>query len=266
MRYILIFLLCLSTPVAAATPDTVAREKMLSADVLIAGEVHDNPHHHQQQEALARQFKPAAIVFEMLSPGLAARVTPTLRNDAEALGKALRWAEMGWPDFAMYHPIFTAAPEARIYGAHLPRDRAREAMQAEIADVFGEDAALYGLDADLPEDQMQARTALQMEAHCNALPEEMLPAMVGIQRLRDATLARAALRALDETDGPVLVITGNGHARKDWGMPAYLERVRPGLAVFSLGQIEEGNRANGTFDMVLSAPPAERPDPCLAFK
>jgi hypothetical protein len=25
-----------------------------------------------------------------------------------------------WPDFSMYHPIFTAAPEAAIYGALVP--------------------------------------------------------------------------------------------------------------------------------------------------
>ena len=35
------------------------------------------------------------------------------------------------------------------------------------------------------------------------------------------------------------VITGNGHARRDHGMPAYLARVAPDLTVYVLGQTED---------------------------
>jgi uncharacterized iron-regulated protein len=89
-------------------------------DVAILGEVHDNPAHHAEQAAQVARLQPASIVFEMLSEAQAERVTPALRGDAEALGAALGWAESGWPDFSMYHPIFTAAPEAAIYGALVP--------------------------------------------------------------------------------------------------------------------------------------------------
>jgi uncharacterized iron-regulated protein len=105
---------------------------------------------------------------------------------------------------------------------------------------------------------------MQFEAHCEALPEEMLPVMVDLQRLRDAVLARAVKRALDETGGPVAVIAGNGHARKDWGAPAALGRVSD-VPVFALGIVEPGGE-EGAFDAVETVPAVEREDPCEVFR
>ena len=254
-----------AVPLWAAVPDALT-DRMRAAQVVVLGEVHDNPAHHDAQAAIIAALQPAALVFEMLTPAQAARVTPDNRNDAAALAGALDWAESGWPDFDMYHPLFTAAPGARIHGAAVPRAEARAAMQQGVADHFGADAGSYGLRQPLPPAQQQAREAMQMAAHCDALPEEMLPGMVALQRLRDAELARAALRALDETGGPVAVITGNGHARRDWGVPAHIARVRPGAAVFALGQGEAGVVPAGGFDAVLFAAPVARPDPCDSFR
>ncbi|MBC7133358.1 MAG: ChaN family lipoprotein [Roseovarius sp.] len=235
-------------------------------DVVILGEVHDNPAHHAEQAARVAALVPRALVLEMLTPEQAARIRPELIADAEAMAGLLGWAESGWPDFAMYHPIFAAAPGARIYGAQVTREAARAVFETGPAEAFGPEAAAYGLTDPLPEAEQAAREALQMAAHCDALPEEMLPGMVAVQRLRDAVLARAVMQALAETGGPVAVITGNGHARRDWGVPAYLARIAPGLDVFVLGQTEEGAPLEGGFDAVISAPAVDRPDPCAAFR
>lgn len=251
--------LALTVALCAAVP-------LAAQDVAILGEVHDNPAHHAEQAAQVSRLQPAAIVFEMLTEEQAARVTPELRADAEALAEALDWAESGWPDFTMYHPIFTAAPEAAIYGALVPRDAARAVFDTGPAEAFGPEAARYGLDRDLDPAEQTTREAMQMAAHCDALPEEMLPGMVAVQRLRDAMLARAVIRALEETGGPVAVITGNGHARRDWGVPAVLAEVAPDLDVWVLGQTEDGRPLEGGFDAVKSAPKVERPDPCAAFQ
>jgi len=139
-------------------------------------------------------------------------------------------------------------------------------MKDGIATWFGPDADVYGLSKPLPEEQQTAREAMQMQAHCNALPEVMLPIMVDLQRLRDAALARAALRALDQTGGPVVVISGNGHARRDWGAPSYIAELRPMVRQFALGQTEEDDSPDPSFDAVVSAPSVARDDPCKAFK
>ena len=84
-------------------------------------------------------------------------------------------------------------------------------------------------DASLSLSALAERLNMQMDAHCGALPEEMLGGMVEAQRLRDAALAEGVLAALAESSGPVVVITGNGHARLDWGAPRMLERARPDI-------------------------------------
>ncbi len=249
-----------------ATPLDAGPLREVAADVFLLGEVHDNPAHHRVQAEAVGDLAPAALVFEMLTPAQAERVTPDMRDDAEALAKALDWAESGWPDFAMYHPIFTAAPEAAVYGASVPREDTREAMQIGVPRAFGNGAERYGLAHDVDTEQLADRLNLQMNAHCGALPLDLLPAMVDLQRLRDAVLARAALTALEETGGPVAIITGNGHARKDWGVPSYLARVAPEVTVFTLGQGEDGGVPDGGFDMVLDAPGVDREDPCAVFE
>jgi uncharacterized iron-regulated protein len=241
------------------------------ADVVILGEVHDNPHHHLVQAEMLRRLSaagraPGAVIYEMLTEDQANAVTPDLVADPVAMERALGWADSGWPDFAMYHPIFAALPEVPVRGAAVPRAETRAVMEAGLAGAFGPNAALYGLDRPLPEEDQDAREVLQHAAHCEALPADMLPVMVDIQRLRDARLAQVALAALDEHGAPVVVITGNGHARTDWGVPAALALVRPGLRVFTVLQGEEGGAPEGGGDLSLTdAPAPERDDPCAAF-
>lgn len=235
-------------------------------DVMILGEVHDNPAHHMVQAERVAAFQPRAIVFEMLTEAQAAQVTPDLRGDAVALADALDWDKSGWPAFEMYYPIFMAAPGAAILGAHVPREAAQSVFAGDLAAAFGPEAARYGLTRDLPDEEQAAREALQMEAHCDALPLDILPGMVAVQRLRDAVLARAVVQAMEATGGPVAVITGNGHARRDWGVPSYLAEVAPGLEIRVLGQTEDGHPLDGGFDEVLSAPGVDRPDPCAVFQ
>jgi uncharacterized iron-regulated protein len=139
-------------------------------------------------------------------------------------------------------------------------------MAEGMASAFRGDADVYGLTTVLPEEQQAEREALQLAAHCDAMPAEMLPVMVDIQRLRDAELAYSAVQAFEAHGGQVVVITGNGHARMDWGAPVYLMAAAPGLRVMSLGQGEEGVPPSGLFDVVESAPEVDRGDPCAAFR
>jgi uncharacterized iron-regulated protein len=111
-------------PVLSAA-DAVAR--IGAAEIVILGEVHDNPAHHAVQDAVIAAG-PTAIVFEMITAAEAALVTPDLAVEAGALSDTLDWAASGWPDFAMYAPLFAHAVRAAIYGAQVPRDAAQEAF------------------------------------------------------------------------------------------------------------------------------------------
>lgn len=234
-----------------------------SVDVVFLGEVHDNPAHHEHQVAALLAIKPKAVVFEMLTAEIAKKVTPELLGNKDKLDAALDWANSGWPSFDMYFPVFVASAEAAIYGAQVPRDAAiAAAMGGDVAASFGARAQEFGLLEDLPAEQQAEREAMQLASHCNALPEEMLPGMVLAQRMRDAALARAATEALEATGGPVAVITGNGHARTDWGAAALMGE---GVSVLSVGQFENAAEGPQPFDLWLVTEAAERDDPCAAF-
>ena len=245
--------------VVAETPQVLT-----TADVVFLGEVHDNPAHHARQAELVAELAPQALVFEMLSEAQALLITPDMMTQPDVLAETVNWARSGWPDFAMYAPIFAAAPEAAVFGAHVPRDQTRKAAFEGVDAIFP-DAARFGLHDPLPEDEQTQREALQLVAHCNAMPGDMLPVMVDIQRLRDAALARAVYQAISSGATPVVVITGNGHARTDWGAPRVLRDVLPDMRIASLGQGEIGSDVQGTFDVAETTPGVDREDPCAAF-
>jgi uncharacterized iron-regulated protein len=255
-----------AAPALAAPAGPGALDALPPADVVILGEVHDNPAHHANQARAVAALKPAALVFEMLTPDQAGRVTPENRRDPDLLSAALGWEASGWPDFAMYWPVFDAAPEAAVVGAAIPRD----VLFAAVADgpaaaMPPADVARFGLDRPLPPAEQAAREARQMDAHCDAIPETALPGMVMAQRLRDAAFADAAARAFDETGGPVAVITGTGHADRLRGIPAALALARPDLSVLSVGQVEADPGPDAPFDLWIVTDPAPRDDPCAAF-
>lgn len=253
----------------AATPvladDVLAA--LRGADIAILGEVHDNPVHHRIQADLVEALRPRAVVFEMFGPDAAAAANALGRRDPDALQAALDWDSGGWPDFAIYAPIFAAAGDVPLYGAALPRDQVRRAVSEGAAAMMGSDSERFGLKIPLAPNIQAEREALQMDAHCDALPENLLPGMVEAQRLRDAAFARTALKALEVQGPPVVVITGNGHARRDWGMPAAIANAAPGVSVVSLGLVEVGNSdlSFGQFDVVSITEQAERSDPCAGF-
>ena len=254
----------LMQPAAAVEIDTGDLVRLPQADVVILGEVHDNSEHHRNQALAVGAISPRALVFEMLTPAQAARA-PAGRSDRAAMESALDWAGSGWPDFSMYHPIFLSAPRAQVFGGDLPPGEVSRSVTDGAAAVFGAQAARYGLTVSLAPEDQAAREADMQASHCDALPVEALPGMVQAQRLRDAVLARAVVKAFQATGGPVVLITGNGHARRDQGVPAVLARAMPELSVLSVGQLEGSAGAAPPFDRWIVTPTVPRDDPCDAF-
>jgi uncharacterized iron-regulated protein len=255
----------LAAPLWAASFPADVLARMRDADVVLLGEVHDNPAHHALQAEALEALRPPAVVWEMLSPETAARFQAGWLDDPEHMAQALDWAAREWPGFDLYQVVLKAARGSAIYGGLVPRQKVQAVIDSGIAVVFGSQAAKYGLMIPLAPADQAAREAEQLAAHCDAIPVAQLPVMVAIQRLRDAVLAQAVITAMDETGGPVVVITGNGHARTDQGIPEVLARVAPGLRVFALGQSEDG-AITGSFDAVVDSPAVERPDPCEVFR
>ncbi|WP_299367518.1 ChaN family lipoprotein [uncultured Tateyamaria sp.] len=230
-------------------------------DVLILGEFHDNPRHHAVQADALRVIRPRAVVFEMLTPDEAQALDAIARDHAAMVAASQGYH---WSNIADYADVLAASPV--IVGAALPRDAVRAAFGDGAAAVFGPDAGVYGLTKPLAAEEQEIRELGQFDAHCDAMPLDLMSGMVEAQRLRDAAFARTVVAALDRYGSPVVLITGNGHARLDWGVPAALARARPDLSVTSVGQGERQEPPEGVFSWTLNGAPApDRGDPCAAF-
>lgn len=261
---------------APITPQTLA-ERLAGADIAILGEIHDNPRHHMRQAWLVERIAPAGIAFEMI-PEASEEGIAVFRaggGTARAVGPAIGWDRLGWPDWSHYAPILEAAEDAYIAGGGVSRVRIRKAMEAGAASAFGTGAAAYGLAAGLDPRAETAAVAEMIAAHCGHLPASAARPMIEAQRLRDARFAHAARRARAVGGGNAVLITGNGHARTDWGVPQALASSEPELSVLSLGQVEVRSDVTsaeayppGTlpYDYVWFSEPAERGDPCAAFR
>ncbi|WP_299547578.1 ChaN family lipoprotein [uncultured Tateyamaria sp.] len=258
-------------PILIAAAATLSTAAFLSAatdwsdfsgDVLIMGEFHNNPQHHAEQATAVQVIQPKAVVFEMLTPD-EAQALSDLPQDRGAITAAIDGFH--WSNIADYADILAASPV--IVGAAPTREDMRAAFSTGAAEVFGPDADIYGLDQPLAEDEQAIRELNQFDAHCEAMPLEMMGGMIEAQRLRDAAFARTVIDALDTYGSPVVLITGNGHARMDWGVPVYLMRTRPELDVTSIGQGERQEPPDGVFSWTLNgAASPDRDDPCAVFQ
>ncbi len=266
-------------------PEAELVRRLIEAEYVMLGEKHDNLDHHRLQARMLRAMVAAgrrpATGFEMLTSDQAAALAAHLEarpGDAAGIGAAVNWGTSGWPDLESYRPIAQAALDGglALVAAGLPRTLSRRMVTEGLDVLEPERRARLGLEAPLAAATLEAMAEELRRAHCNELPESMVPGMVMVQRTRDAVMADTLVRAAEAgaNDGGVL-ITGNGHARGDRGVPAAIARLRPGTRRFSLAfmEVEPGlddlaayARAYGAgalpFDAVWFTPRVDDEDPC----
>ncbi len=260
------------------------------ADFVLLGEMHENPDHHRLQawalRGLAAAGRRPALGFEMISADEAPALESYLGKhprDADGLGPAVAWTKRGWPDWTMYRPIAAAALEAGlpIFAASPPRRLLKAVGRGGLAALATTERRRLGLDFELDPSLRAAIQQDMFDDHCGMLPEKAARAMVDVQLLKDGYLARAmvdAARRGPPTDGAVL-ITGNGHARRDRGVPMILARLAPARRVAVVAWIEVSADARspadyaagyGTpalpFDYVWFTARTSDEDPCERFR
>lgn len=259
----------LRTQQAVSTQTWLAN--MQQADVLLLGEIHDNPRHHQVRADLLRHLSQAAwrIVAEHLSAGEQAQASPDLLTGLQAAGfNAKAWR---WP---LHQPLFEAAFERNlpVWGGNV-RPAEVKAIYASQGDSAPADLKALLAKATLSTDLQQALRDEIDQGHCGALPATQFDHMVAVQRARDAAMAQVALQHL-----PAVVLAGNGHVWKHLGVPQILRANRPDLKLVSVLFMEQNPDQTPAqrqawlqslahqADWVWVGPVTERPDPCLAFK
>jgi uncharacterized iron-regulated protein len=236
------------------------------SDYVLLGEHHDNTEHHRlRAELLAALPAPVAVVVEHLPRGAAPALPPDQRGDALLMTlQAAGFDARGW-QWPLHEPLFTAiaAGGHRLLGGNLPRDLARrtaregaDALPAELRAAIDAAPLAAAAHASLVDDLVRG--------HCGQLPPGRTPNMVLAQRGRDAAMAAAMIDARSaRTSGPVVLLAGNGHVRRDHGVAQLLQGLQPLARVLSVGFVEHGSPTSpDIFDLTWSTPALPRSDPC----
>ncbi len=267
-------------------PDAVA-QALAGAEFVLLGERHDNPDHHRLQALLLRRLaalgRRPAVAFEMLTAEqapLLARHLAAHPGDAAGIGKAVGWEKSGWPPWPLYRPIAEAAlaAEAPLLAASLPRHQLRAIVKHGAASLGEARVRALGLEADLPAAAAERLHGDIVAAHCDQLPPAMIAPMATAQRFKDAQMAATLRRGLAMAGRTTAVlIAGDGHIRRDYGVPWHLGRLAPGKRALVVAMLEvdaewqqAGDYAAGyggalPFDFVWFTPAVDLEDPCEKY-
>ncbi len=241
--------------------------------VLALGEVHDHAGLHRLRldwlRALVAAAPGMAIALEQLDVSRqhaldAARAAGVIDPRALALAGGFDFDGWTWPH---YEPVIelALARGLPLVGANLPV--AEVAAIARGARTGGEPPAGW-----TPADE-QAQRRLLDEGHCGLMPPAALAPMARAQRARDAAMAQALARAAAAHRMPVVLLAGNGHVRRDLGVPRFLAAAGHAGTTLAVGFVEETAGTGeavadgqGLYDWRVALPATPRPDPCEALR
>lgn len=248
----------------AANADTVLKGQA----VVLLGEVHDNADGHQQRYLLLRQAVDAgwrpAVAMEQFDREHQAALTQAQRDcgqDANCIIRAGGGEGASWT-WDYYKPVLLLAQAhgLPLIAANLSRREAGLLVRKGVAELAADDVVLRQSLAAVPADLQQGQEHAVAVGHCNQLPERLLPAMATAQIARDVVMAEA-LRPWRERG--VVLLAGNGHVRRDLGVPRWI------LETVSIAFAEpagEDATVAGRYDRVIAIAGQEREDPCRNVK
>ena len=253
-------------------------QRLRGARHVLLGEIHDDAVQHRLRaavlQALLADGRPSWVVFEQIDREHNAAVALAPR-DTEAIVTAGQLDRRAWA-WPLHRPLFDAAlaAGATVVGGNLSRAEASRVVSGGVAQAPvalqrwlappGATSATSPLVWTLAQDAVLRR---EVDAgHCGALPAAMIGPMTLAQRARDAALAEAMAAA--PPGARVVLIAGNGHVRRDIGVPHYLSAQAGGLV--SIGFFERGRDGSlltdGPYDEAWFTAPVDRPDPCASFR
>jgi uncharacterized iron-regulated protein len=257
-----------------ATPEALAGAMSTRRNALL-GEVHDNGVQHALRAAALRRLVEAgarpAIAFEQFDREHQADIDRLRREQPGDVDALIALGAPNW-QWKHYRPFLQLAVDngLPIVAANLSRaDAVKVTMQGWGA-VFDTAAqADLGLDR-LPPDFVAAHEDAVARGHCDLLPRDSLPAMARAQMARDIVLTHSLRPHLVHG---VVLLTGNGHVRKDIGVPFWLNADER-RDVVAIGLLELDPTISETtsealsqhYDAIVKTAAAERPDPCEALR
>jgi len=240
-------------------------EALRARPIVLLGEVHDSAVQHalraQALRTLLESGARPALLMEQFDRERQADLDAALArpgataDDVIASATPADPAMQGW-SWPFYKPYIALAIEYRlpIVAANVSRADARRVLKDGLPSL--------GFDANVPSDIEAAQASAIVDGHCGMIDMSQAGRMVGAQVARDQFMARAI--EANAARGAVL-IAGNGHVRRDVGVPRWLSEATRARSV-SIGLLEPGDPSTSAFDVALTTPAPTRPDPCEAMR
>ncbi len=261
---------------ATSSSDASPWEARLRGDtVALLGEIHDNAEHHERRlavlrRALRRGWRPA-VAMEQFDGDRQADIERARRERPGDAGHLIAQSTSqpgGW-DWSLYRPVVQLVldHDLPLLAANLPRREAMRLVREDFAVALGVDGArALGLDGAVDAAWLDAHRREVEKGHCGAMPVSMLAGMARAQLARDAHMASVV--QAHARRGAVL-LAGNGHVRRDIGVPRWLARGMAPHRVWSVGFLERSSAdaPAGMFDaVVVTADAARAEDPCARLR
>jgi len=261
---------CIAAPVEIQPKPAALMQAIDGYAIVLLGEVHDNASQHALRAATLRQWvaqgaRPA-LAFEQFDRERQPDIERARRDrpgDADFLIAQAKGRDE-W-DWNFYRPFVALALEydLPIVAANLSRRDAMRVANDGWSAVF-DATTLKALDLDaLPADFQRKHEDVIAAGHCNLLPRNALPAQARAQMARDIVMAQSIRPYVGRG---VVLLAGDGHVRRDIGVPFWLTTDERPRAV-SIGLLERDDDASSVkaatqFDVVVITERAERTDPC----
>ena len=257
---------------APAPPAALPTAADGSPPLLLLGELHDNAAGQALRlQAISRLLQDGArpaLLLEQFDRERQAEIDLALQaapgmppGDAEfdttldTLVKIAGPAGAGW-DWALYRPVLRLALQYRlpVVAANVSRADARK--------VIAQGLAAAGFDATVPTDIASAQAAQIVASHCGQIGAAQADRMALAQVARDQFMARQVERYASRG---VLLLAGNGHVRRDLGVPRWLTPASQQRAR-AVGYLEQDGLPPGAFDLTVVSPVQPRQDPCASLR
>jgi len=251
------------------------------SDVILLGEIHDNPVQHEIQQKLfeariASGARPA-LMMEQLNienqPELDHALMGSDRN--EVLNNVYKLVKFS--NAEDYKPLLAIAVDNKlpIIAANTPNQKLNPVIWRGY-DAYDADELKRLKVEEVWNDKRQKYMVTHMGgAHCGQLRDELRVGLSRSQRLRDALMVDSAVSSIPRG---VVAILGSSHARRDIGLPLYFAARDPKAHIISIAFIEvspdvtdpktylaDSSTGEAPFDVVWFTPRVERGDPCADF-
>lgn len=252
--------------------------RLNSVDVLLLGEIHDNPQHHEFQQKLLQArldagARPALLMEQLDSesqPALNAALAIANRDDALSAVNGL----IKFSNWQAYTRLLSTAYDKQlpVIAGNVPSQKLQPVIWRGFGTLEADELKRLAIEEVWSDSRQQYMLNNMGGAHCGQLRDELREGLTRSQRLRDALLVNSALTNLDRG---IVGIMGRDHARKDVGLPLYFAARTPTARVLTIGMIEvqPGSTAPDAYlgvsatekppyDIIWFSARVDRPNPC----